>query len=407
MKFAKEAWITAIAFAVVLVVGAFATQPARAANKEKVLYRFKGGTDGKYPYGSLAQDAKGNLYGTTYFGGASGAGTLFRLGKTGKLKVLHSFTGGKDGGYPVAGVIMDAAGNLYGTTLQGGAFGAGTVFKADTSGHETVLYAFTGLYDGAFPYAGLTMDAAGNLYGTTASGGFPPYTGLVFKLDTSGQETVLYYFMNRGDGDYPLAGVIMDANGNVYGTTYYGGASGAGTVFKLDTTGAETVLYSFTGGADGSNPVAGVIMDTEGNLYGTTEFGGGSPNCGPLGCGVAFKLDTANKETVLHTFGNGGGGEGANPTAGLVLDAKGDLYGTTEYGGGGSNGAGMVFKLDKTGKETKLEVFTGGKDGGFPYAGLIRDKAGNLYGTGQLGGNLTNCSSNISNGCGVVFEITP
>jgi uncharacterized repeat protein (TIGR03803 family) len=406
MKYAKLLWITAIALAVMLVLGVGATQPVHAQTNEKVLYRFKGGANGEYPYGGLVRDTKGNLYGTTYLGGASGAGTVFKIDTTGREKPLHSFTGGKDGGYPVAGVIMDAAGNLYGTTLQGGAFGAGTVFKVDTSGRETVLYTFTGLYDGAFPYAGLIMDAGGSLYGTTSSGGFPPYTGLVFKLDKSGHETVLYYFLNRGDGDYPLAGVNMDANGNLYGTTYYGGASGAGTVFKLDTTGTETVLYNFTGGADGSNPVAGVIMDTEGNLYGTTEFGGSSPDCGPLGCGVVFKLDTTNKETVLHTFG-GSRGEGANPTAGLVLDAKGNLYGTTEYGGGGSNGAGMVFKLDTANKETKLEVFTGGKDGGFPYAGLIRDKAGNLYGTGQFGGNLTDCTNNISNGCGVVFKIVP
>jgi uncharacterized repeat protein (TIGR03803 family) len=301
---------------------------------------------------------------------------------------------------------MDAAGNLYGTTLQGGDFGAGTVFMVNPSGHETVLYAFTGLYDGALPYSGLLMDAAGNLYGTASSGGFPAFTGLVFKLDTSGHETVLYYFMNRGDGAYPLASVIMDANGNLYGTTYYGGTSGAGTVFKVDAAGTETVLYSFTGGNDGSNPVAGVSMDADGNLYGTTEFGGSSPNCGPFGCGVVFKLTKKGTVTILYTF-TGAGGDGANPTAGLVRDAKGNLYGTTEYGGGGSNGAGMVFKLDKTGKETKLEVFTGGKDGGFPYAGLIRDKAGNLYGTGQLGGNLADCSSNISNGCGVVFKITP
>jgi uncharacterized repeat protein (TIGR03803 family) len=410
MPFAKEAWITAIELAAVLVVGAFATQPARAANKENVLYRFKGGTDGRYPYGGLVRDAKGNLYGTTYFGGASGAGTVFRLGKTGKLKVLHSFTGGKDGGYPVAGVITDAAGNLYGTTLEGGAFGAGTVFKVDTSGHETALYSFgkTGNYDGAFPYAGLIMDAAGNLYGTTSSGGLPPYAGTVFKIDLSGHETFEYAFTNRGDGEYPLASLIADANGILYGTTYYGGASGAGTVFKLDTTtGTDTVLYSFSGGADGSNPVAGVIMDAKGNLYGTTMFGGTSPNCGPVGCGVAFKLDTAGTETVLHTFGLGGRGEGANPTAGLVLDAKGNLYGTTEYGGGGSNGAGMVFKLDATGKETKLEVFTGLQDGGFPYAGLIRDNAGNLYGTGQFGGNLTDCTSYTNNGCGVLFKIAP
>jgi uncharacterized repeat protein (TIGR03803 family) len=208
--------------------------------------------------------------------------------------------------------------------------------------------------------------------------------------------------------DYPVAGVIMDANGILYGTTYYGGASGAGTVFKLDmTTGIETVLYPFTGGNDGSNPVAGVIMDAKGNLYGTAMFGGTSPNCGPLGCGVAFKLDTNNLETVLHTFGNGGGGEGANPTAGLFRDAKGSLYGTTEYGGGSSLGSGMVFRLDKTGKETKLKIFEGLSDGAAPYAGLIRDKAGNLYGTAQFGGNLADCTSYSGNGCGVVFKITP
>jgi uncharacterized repeat protein (TIGR03803 family) len=406
MKSARLMWIRATALATVLVLGLGAIRSAEAQTYS-VLYAFEGATDGKYPYAGLARDAKGNIYGTTYYGGTSGAGTVFRLGKAGKQKVLHSFTGGKDGAYPVAGVIMDTAGNLYGTTLQGGALGAGTVFKVDATGHETILYTFTGAYDGAFPYAGLMMDATGNLYGTASSGGFPPYTGLVFKLDPSGHETVLYDFINRGDGDYPLSGVIMDRKGNLYGTTYYGGASGAGAVFKLDTSGTETVLYSFTGGADGSNPVAGVIMDKAGNLYGTTEFGGSSPNCGPLGCGVLFKLNTAGTETVLHTFGNGAQDEGANPTAGLVLDSKGNLYGTTEYGGGGSNGAGTVFKVDKTGKETKLEVFTGSTDGGFPYAGLIRDKAGNLYGTGQLGGNLADCNNNISNGCGVVFKITP
>jgi uncharacterized repeat protein (TIGR03803 family) len=405
MKFARVASITMLALAVVLVLGVYATQSAEAQTYS-VLYTFTGGADGKYPYGGLALDAtKGSLYGTTYFGGTFGAGTVFRLGRTGEK--VHSFTGGKDGGYPVAGVIMDAAGNLYGTTLQGGAFGAGTVFKLDTTGHETVLYSFTGEFDGAFPYAGVIMDAAGNLYGTTSSGGFPPFTGTVFKLDPSGNETVLYAFTNRGDGDYPVAGVIRDANGNLYGTTYYGGASGAGTVFKLDTLGTETVLYSFTGGADGSNPIAGVIMDAAGNLYGTTYFGGTAPECGSFGCGVVFELDTTGKETVLYTFPAGGQFDGANPTAGLIMDAAGNLYGTTQGGGGGSNGAGIVFKLDKTGKETELKIFTGSQDGGFPYAGLVRDKTGNLYGTGQRGGNLTDCTSPINNGCGVVFKITP
>jgi uncharacterized repeat protein (TIGR03803 family) len=252
-----------------------------------------------------------------------------------------------------------------------------------------VLHTFNGSpTDRAIPGAAhLIGDSAGNLYGTTESGGASG-AGVVFKLNKTG-ETVLYSFTGGADGWSPVAGLIRDSAGNLYGTTFGGGArfgeSGSGVVFKLDTTGTETVLYSFTGGADGGSPAAGLIRDSAGNLYGTTELGGVS------GAGVVFKLDTTGTETVLHSF-TGPGGE--NPYAGLIADSAGNLYGTT-YGGGAS-GSGVVFKLDTTGTETVLYSFTGGADGGSPVAGLIRDSAGNLYGTTYEGG---------TSDAGVVFKL--
>jgi uncharacterized repeat protein (TIGR03803 family) len=257
------------------------------------------------------------------------------------LTVLHRFTSSPDGAYPYAGLVRDAAGNLYGTTYEGGSSdlrdgvsGYGTVFKLDTSGTETVLHRFTSSPDGAYPYAGLVRDAAGNLYGTTSEGGSSDY-GTVFKLDTSGNETVLHNFTG-GDGSYPYAGLVRDATGNLYGTTLYGGASGVGTVFKLDTSGNETVLHNFTGG-DGAYPYAGLVRDATGNLYGTTFRGGSSDY------GTVFKLDTSGTETVLHSFT--GYSDGSNPRGGLVMDAAGNLYGTTEMIG---EAFGTVFKLAVT-----------------------------------------------------------
>jgi len=270
--------------------------------------------------------------------------------------VLHEFKG-----YPTDGanpfqehLIGDSAGNLYGTTYSGGASGYGVVFKLDTTGTESVLYSFTGGADGASPYAALLQDSAGNLYGTATGGGIggciPNGCGVVFKLDTTGTETVLYSFTGGTDGGYPGAGLIQDAAGNLYSTTFDGGASGAGVVFKLDTTGTETVLYSFTRGADGGGPKAGLIRDSAGNLYGTTASGGASSGCGG-GCGVVFKLDTTGTETVLHSFTGGAGGAG--PSGGLSQDSTGNLYGTAEYDGVFSGddckvsflGCGVVFKL--------------------------------------------------------------
>jgi len=318
--------------------------------------------------------------------------------------VLHSFKGGTDGADPVASVILDKAGNLYGTTESGGPFSSGTVFKVDKTGKESVLYSFSGGADGAIPLAGLVRDSAGNLYGTTEHGGDLTCgsgvgCGTVFKLDKTDKETVLYSFINGADGSEPVAGVILDKAGNLYGTTQYGGPFSSGTVFKVDTTGKETVLYTFTGGRGGKDGYfpEGLIGDAAGNLYGITQFGGN------FSFGTVFKLDGTGKETVLYRFT--GGADGVYPAAGVIADAAGNLYGTTQYGGSVNcfgDGCGTVFKLDKTGKETVLYSFTGGTDGASPVAGLVRDSAGNLYGTATFGGDPL-----CSGGCGVVFKIAP
>ena len=412
--------------ALLLVVAA--TSWAQAQTYE-VLYRFHG-NDGNGPFAGVIRDAAGNFYGTTSVGGdlkcnpgfmAFGCGVVFKLDRTGKETARHTFIGGADGILPIAGLTRDAAGNLYGTNAMGGDLncsttgGCGAVFKLDTTGNETVLHTFRGVPDGANPQAGLIQDAAGNLYGTTVNGGVSD-SGVVFKLSSTTRElTVLYAFSDGTDGGFPEAGLIQDAAGNLYGTTDGGGdlncnvnssRPGCGVVFKLNPTTRElTVLYAFTGGADGGFPFAGLIRDAAGNLYGTASHGGDLNCMPPIGCGVVFKLDTTGKETVLHTFR--GVPDGANPLAGLIQNGAGDLYGTTEQGGEvnceSSFGRGVVFKLDTTGKETILYRFTGGTDGSEPFAGLIRDAAGNLYGTAFGGGDL-NCNPTF--GCGVVFKLT-
>ena len=225
-----------------------------------MLHSFTGGTDGASPYAGLIRDAAGNLYGTTVYGGTSSSGTVYKIDASGQEMVLYSFTGGNDGGFPYGGVIRDSAGNLYGTTYYGGASDAGTVYKIDASGQETVLYSFTGGTDGGFPYAGVIRDSAGNLYGTTTGGGASGL-GTVYKIDASGQETVLHSFTGGADGANPDAGVIRDSAGNLYGTTISGAASEGGTVYEVDSTGLETVLYSFQGGTDGYYPYGGLTGD--------------------------------------------------------------------------------------------------------------------------------------------------
>jgi uncharacterized repeat protein (TIGR03803 family) len=213
----------------------------------------------------------------------------FKLDTVGNYTVLYSFTGGADGGTPEAGVIRDSAGNLYGTTQYGGQAGWGAVYKLDTAGNETVLYSFTGGADGGYPVAGVVRDSTGNLHGTTENGGIvngvrPFGNGMVYKVDTSGQETVLYSFTGGADGNQPNAGVIRDSAGNLYGTAD-GGSSGWGVLYMVDTAGNYNLLYNFTGGADGGWPLAGVIRDSAGNLYGTAYTGG------KYGGGVAYAID--------------------------------------------------------------------------------------------------------------------
>ena len=366
------------------------------SGNETVLYAFPGAADGQYPYNAgviFASDC--HLYGTTAVGGKTGAGVVYQLDGDGDEKVLYSFATLTANGFarPTGSVIRDSKGNFYGTTFIGQAdvgSGYGVVYKVDTAGHSTVLHNFTNGADGGNPYGGVIRDSKGNLYGTAIGGG-ESGAGVVFKVDASGHETVLYSFTGGADGGFPLGGVIRDSKGNLYGTTNGGGgASGAGVVFKVDTSGHETVLYTFTGGADGGFPLGGVIRDSKGNLYGTTNGGGGAS-----GAGVVFKVDTSNNETVLYTFT--GGADGGFPLwVVLARDSAGNLYGTTA--GGGTSGAGVVFKVNAAGQETVLHSFTGGADGGTPYAGVILGPKGNLYGTTTVGGQTN---------AGVVFKIKP
>jgi uncharacterized repeat protein (TIGR03803 family) len=302
------------------------------AGKETILHNFSGGSDGDLPYGTLARDGKGNLYGTTAKGGASNLGTIYKITASGKETVIHSFGKGSDGAVPFGGLILDAKGNLYGTTTQGGKSKLGTVFTVSAAGKEKVLLNFKGT-NGEVPDDGLIQDATGNLYGTTLGGGVTG-AGTVFKLTHAGKGKVLYNFKGGMDGAVPYGGLIMDANGNLYGTTTETTKPSTGTIFKVTSSGEETVLYSFTGNKDGGMPTGTLVRDAKGNLYGTAFSGG-------LGYGTVFELTAAGTFKVLHTFT--GGADGAVPWAGMILDTKGNLYGTTIEGG--TSFLGAVFKV--------------------------------------------------------------
>jgi len=328
--------------------------------------------------------------------------------------VLYRFSGGADGWYPFP-VILDSAGNLYGATIWGGSpncqghGNCGVVFKLDTAGKFSVLHSFTGGKDGTNPESQLVMDTAGNLYGTTVAGGAgggclnqnPPGCGTVFKLDKDGNETVLHAF-NGEDGADPSAGLLLDRDGTIYGATIDGGTYATqifadqsicchGTIFKLDKRGRVTVLHSFTGlRPDNGVPYDGLIEDDKGILYGTTEFH-------PPGSNIFGTVFSLNKKggpvSELFTFDLEDGGY---PVAGLIRDNSGNLYGTTLGGGHGCQ-CGTVFKLDPQGRETILHKFTQKTDGAAPQSILVRDDAGNLYGTALYGAHHN----------GVVFKITP
>lgn len=340
--------------------------------KEVGLYSFDG-ANGAGPYAGLLRDATGNLFGTTIAGGTDGqacggaqgfgCGVAFRLTKTGK-EIVYKFKGTPDGYAPESLLVEDTAGNIYGTTYEGGADTLGAVFKIDTKGKETILHSFAGPPegggDGAFSYEGVIMDAAGNLYGVTSGGGAYG-AGVVYELAPGGEETLLYSFTGFSDGSDPDSVLLLDSQGNLYGTTAGGGSSpecfsinGCGVVFELSPQSGgswtETVLYTFCslpGCADGQEPGSGpLVRDSGRNIYGTTVFGGKSTVQCNGSCGVVFKLDSTGHETVLHSFT--GGTDGAFPLAGLTMDSSGNLYGTTQAGGATcytSFTCGVVFKI--------------------------------------------------------------
>jgi uncharacterized repeat protein (TIGR03803 family) len=415
--FAVTAFMRTMA-AILSLVWAVVPAPTAQAQKFKVLHLFTGGTDGGQPYAGLTLDSAGNLYGAAFGGGIpgclDGCGTVFQLTPSAggwSESVLYEFPGGTDGANPRASLTFDRAGNLYGTTLDGGTVGCGTsngvAFELSPgSGNwtETVLYSFGG-EGGCNPIAALTFDKAGNLYSTFPNSGTYG-AGIAYELTQSAggwDEKILYSF----DGWEPGAPVIVDTAGNLYSTTPIGGSGHGGTVWELmHGSWKEKTLYAFTG-PGGANPAASLAFDKAGNLYGQTESGG------KYGRGVVFKLAPGAKgrwkDTVLYSFK--GGLDGEYPISSVpVFDRAGNIYGTTTQGGGtgcGGKGCGIAFKLTRgaSGKwrETVLHRFND-NDGRWPYYGVAIDNTGNLYGTTAFGGNA-GCFDNY--GCGVVFEITP
>ena len=370
------------------------------AQTYSVLYSFSATGDGISPSGTLAQDASGNLYGTTQGGGTFGVGTVFMVTPQGSETVLYNFNLQPDAMLPIFGLVRDSAGDLYGTTPSGGKYnsnaggknGDGAFFELPASGAESTLHSFGNGKDGVTPNGGLIRDEKGNFYGVTVSGG-KSGGGTIFKIAPSGSETILYNFALTASE--PSGSLTRDAQGNLYGTTVQGGTHSFGTVYELTPTGKFTILYNFCASVhcvDGGQPVAGLVQDSSGNLYGTTINGGANNQ------GTVFKVTKKGKETVLHSFGLAGG-DGYFPQTGLVRDSAGNLYGTTFVGG--ANRAGTIFKIDPSGNETLLYSFCSESncaDGSSPSLGnLLLDESGNLYGVAQGGANQA----------GVVFKVIP
>ncbi len=321
-------------------------------------------------------------------------------------KLLYSFAGGTDGEYTDTELVMDSAGNLYGSSVQGGTFGGGTVFQVTPAGVHTVLYNFTGGADGGEPYKGVTLDAQGNLYGTAVTGGGGSCEGgcgVIFKLTNNGgswTQSVIHAFTGAGDGSGPGSPVSFDTRGNLYGTTPTGGANNMGTVYRMTPDGSGgwkfRVIHTFTGGADGGGGSAGrLLIDAAGNLYGVCTVGGVN------GFGTVFKISSSQGAwslTTLYAFQDSP--DGALPYGSVVFDKLGNLYGTTYYAG--VNDLGTVYKLTHSNgawTESVLYSFKGGTDGASPISSLVADSAGNFYGTTSDGG-ASNCS------CGVIFKMS-
>ena len=402
-----------------------------ADGRATVLHTFTGGADGSYPDGSLTADAAGNLYGTTQTGGTFGAGTAFELSPDSnghwEFTVLHEFTGGTDGGNPLGGLVFDTEGNAFLTASSGGANGLGLVLElsppADpapgAAWHETELYSFQGGSDGAIPFGNVIFDASGNLYGTTSIGGHSHINclagcGTIYQLSrtASGRvhETVLHRFLDAfNEGAEPRTGLIFGGDGNLYGTTYYGGdpscaSNGCGTVFELTQT-SEGKLHFETllafNGSNGAFPRAGVTFSGTGTLFGAASNGGA------LNDGTVFSMTNASGSWKFGNLYSFDGLNGLEPSGTLALDSEGNLYGTAYEGG--ANDWGAVFQLvPSPGGWTENLLYSFAVSGqGFgsnPFDGVLLDGGGNLYLTTNQGGNLNYCQPN--SGCGTVVEFS-
>jgi uncharacterized repeat protein (TIGR03803 family) len=360
--------------------------PANAQNWNFVTLHHLTGSDPRPPYRGPILDRSGNLYFTTYGGGTLGEGAALRLAPDGTLTVLHSFGGSGDGSYPVAGLTPDRDGNFFGTTSFGGSAGEGTVFKLAPNGTETVRYSFKGGADGQQLGTGV-VKVGRNLYGTATYGGAEDcqiathQCGIVFKIEPDGTEEILHAFVGGDDGAVPHAGLIADAAGNLYGTTYYGGGGagqcdghtgnpdlGCGIAFMVAPDGTYTILHVFQGyPTDGANPEGDLLVDDGGNLYGSTNSGGANTNCAQYGCGTIFRLTSGATETILYNFAYDVAWSGR-----LVRDRSGDLFGTTVH---------EVFELKSDGSLNTLYYWYDNKN--FPNPDLATDGSRNLFGTTQ------------------------
>ncbi len=360
------------------------------------------GSNGANPHGALAQGRDGNFYGQTFFAGVGSGGTVFKMTPGGALTVIHAFIG-TEGSDPESALVLVKNGSFYGTATYGGLPNAGTIFRITPAGTLTVLHTF-GATDGAHPAGGLVHASDGNYYGTTANGGLYGY-GTVFKMTPGGTLTTLHDF-NNTDGSGPqYDSLVQGTDGNFYGTTNGGGAItatcpyGCGTVFKMTPDGTLTTLHSFTFGADGAFPWAGVIQAADGNFYGTTSTNAYGVN----GNGTVFKITPAGTLTTIHTFT---GTEGSLPSAALIQATDGNFYGTAR--GGGTTNSGTIFKVTPAGNLTVLHNFdstgTGGSD---PFGGLVQGTDGSFYGTTRTGGiSGPGCIGSAAPGCGTIFSLS-
>ncbi len=383
------------------------------ASTEKVLWNFAGGKDGSDPWSNyFTADAKGNLYAATASGGTDSDGVVFMLTPTGKETILYEFKGqaSGDGAYPHGRLAFDAKGNIYGTTQSGGTNGTGTVYElthGSSGWKEKVLYTFSasGQTDGSNPSAGMVIASDGTMYSTAANGGAYG-AGAAFSLKKTSKgwkQTVIHSFNYPADGGFLYDGLMADAAGNLYGVAPSGGTAGYGVVYRLSQTKkgwVETVIYNFTNqNGDGSGLYwIDLISDSAGNIYGATSFGG-TNTTGTVWELVHSKSKKTYSEKILYEFGTSGGGDGNNPYGGLVMDSKGNLYGTTLNGG--TDNFGAVYKVAKSGKkwqETVLHSFVGGTDGEQPTGNLYIDSTDKLYGLAETGGK-----SNL----GIAYRITP